>query len=134
MAGGRLCTSITMTKNALKFTEQDSSLTVGGRTFLIKDNIKILGGRWNSTTKTWSIPTSNPESTKKLLLDAYAELDPVMTVPKALALKSDKWKWICCEHCVVHDWQRQHTSCFVHADSSQFGTDFRVRGILYYGD
>jgi hypothetical protein len=127
-----------MTNNALSFTEQGSSLTVAGKTFLIKDNIKSLGGRWNPATKTWTISTSNMQSTKKVLLDAYTEkaAETVMTVSKALALGSNQWNWICCEHCVVHDWQRQHTSCSTHShlQPSGYGSDFRVRGILYYGD
>jgi hypothetical protein len=136
-----------MTKNALRFTEQDSSLTVAGKTFLIKDNIKSLGGLWNPATKTWTISTTDMVSTKKLLTDAFsaqkAALDsakpPVMTVHQALLLKNGGdhlWDWICCEHCVVHDWQRQHTSCSTHShiQPSGYGSNFRVRGILYYGD
>lgn len=135
-----------MTKNALRFIEQDSSLTVAGKTFLIKDNIKSLGGRWNPATKTWTISTTDMDSAKRLLMDAYAAqkatldaANPVMTVSKALALKAGGdhlWNWICCDHCVVHDWQRQHTSCSTHShlQPSGYGSDFRVRGILYYGD
>jgi predicted nucleic-acid-binding Zn-ribbon protein len=134
-----------MTKSALTFTEQGTSLTVAGKTFLIKDNIKSLGGRWNPATKTWTISTADMPAdmlaTKKLLLDAYAAAEAekaatVMTVSKALALGSNQWNWICCEHCVVHDWYRQHTTCSTHANihPSGYGTDFRVRGILYYGD
>lgn len=140
-----------MTKNALSFTAQDSSLMVGGKTFLVKDTIKNIGGRWNPATKKWSISTADMLVTKKLLLDAYAvaeaqakaqaktQAEPVMTVSKALTLKAEgqqQWNWICCEHCVVHDWHRQHTTCSTHANihPSGYGTDFRVRGILYYGD
>lgn len=38
--------------------------------------------------------------------------------------------WICCAECEVIDWQRQHSSCQVHAVD---GNTFRVRGNIYTG-
>ena len=62
---------------------------------------------------------------KALVLSALAE--------KAKGNMS--YHWICCEHCIVIDWGRQHTSCKPCGsfDGQSLNT-FRVRGRLYTGD
>ena len=59
-------------------------------------------------------------------------------VMTALALKEKgdySYHWICCEHCVVIDWQRKHTSCKPCGvwDGQSLNT-FRVRGAIFTGD
>jgi hypothetical protein len=49
--------------------------------------------------------------------------------------KTGAYHWICCEHCEVIDWGRQHTSCTPCGvfDGQSLNT-FRVRGSIYTGD
>jgi len=51
----------------------------------------------------------------------------------ALKMKAETgaYHWICCESCEVIDWNRQFTSCDVHAED---GNTFRVRGMIRTGD
>ena len=58
-------------------------------------------------------------------------------VMAALAQKAETgaYHWICCEHCEVIDWARQHTSCKPCGSfDGQSWNTFRVRGRLYTGD
>ena len=58
-------------------------------------------------------------------------------VMAALAQKAatGAYHWICCEHCEVIDWARQHTSCKPCGSfDGQSWNTFRVRGRLYTGD
>lgn len=58
-------------------------------------------------------------------------------VMEALALKAKTgaYHWICCEHCIVIDWVRKHTSCKPCGvwDGQSLNT-FRVRGSIFTGD
>ena len=45
------------------------------------------------------------------------------------------YHWICCEHCIVIDWARQHTSCKPCGSfDGQSWNTFRVRGSIFTGD
>ena len=59
---------------------------------------------------------------------AYTAAEEKARVAAAVAAGST---WICCAECEVIDWQRQTSSCQVHAVD---GTTFRVRGNIYTGD
>jgi len=140
-------TPLIMTKPSIKMAQTESSLKVSGKTFPIKDTIKTLGGRWEPSTKTWviSVSSATVDTIKETLLSAAAAAaeaaldDAVMTVPKALIKKAageKQWNWICCDKCRVVSWVHKHTTCSVHAshDKTGYGSDFSVRGFLYYGD
>jgi len=40
----------------LTFKTTDDHLLVGGKTFYVKDVIKVIGGKWQSSTSSWAIP------------------------------------------------------------------------------
>lgn len=42
----------------LAFTTTHESLLIGGKTFPIKENIKALGGVWDSSRSSWTLPAS----------------------------------------------------------------------------
>ena len=58
---------------------------------------------------------------------AYTAAEERTRVAAAVAAGSP---WICCAECEVIDWQRQTSSCQVHAVD---GNTFRVRGNIYTG-
>ena len=41
--------------------------TLLGNTYSIKDQIKAKGGRWDSTSKTWSVPDEHYDELSKML-------------------------------------------------------------------
>lgn len=40
----------------LVFTKNASNLVISGKTFYAKEAIKAVGGRWDSSTSSWSLP------------------------------------------------------------------------------
>lgn len=50
-------------------------VAITGNTYPVKDQLKALGARWNSTTKAWMIPEDRAEEARTLV-DGVA-LDPV---------------------------------------------------------
>lgn len=139
----------------LVFTEVAEGIAISGYdTFVMKDIIKVAGGKWNATAKTWTIPSGGYDSVRqaavelgakrteekkaKKLFDASPEGQAILQqkakdlVVEAFA--SGKYHWICCEQCNVIDWGRGHTSCKVHAEfDGQSWNCFRVKGRLYTG-
>jgi len=43
---------------------------ITGNTYPVKDQIKALGGRWNSVRKGWEVPTANAEEAQALVESA----------------------------------------------------------------
>jgi len=143
----------------LTVTEVPTGFSVAGTdTFALKEQIKAAGGKWQSGTKTWLLPSAGLEPLQKavktlsderttekkaqrLLAKEQREFDKspegqVLKAQKAKeqvqqALKTGAYHWICCDQCKVLDWTSAHTSCQVHAVD---GNSFRVRGAVYTGD
>ena len=135
-------------------------VVAGYDTYSLKEHIKAAGGKWQAETKTWAIPaTASIEAFYATLksisddrraqrkIDAAAEKERIrlantpeaqkQRVLEALAIKAKtgQYYWICCEHCVVIDWVRAHTSCDACAvDCGLYKNTFRVRGNIYTGD
>jgi hypothetical protein len=136
----------------LLFTTTDKNLIVSGKTFPIKEQLKELGGIWQSPH--WLIPLNADtpltraklvESCRRALLaekeEAKARLayfstpKAVQDALKAKAAGNHAYHWICCEQCVVLDWSRKHTSCQACSqDNGKWKETFFVRGILRTGD
>jgi len=139
----------------LSFHAIDKSLIISGKTFAIKDAIKLSGGRWDSQKQSWSLPIEkdspdlrsslldqlsvaiNKEKALRACERAYNRSPEGIAAAKAneraiiKRLASQGSHWICCENCTVIDWARKHTTC---DNCAQDGNSFRVRGILYTGD
>jgi len=140
----------------LLFTTTATQLIVTGKTFPIKELLKGLGGIWNSPR--WILPLNADgplvranlvENCRRAILEekaaekeaekarlAYlASPEAVKDVLKAKAAGNHAYHWICCEHCVVLDWSRQHTSCQACGyDNGMWKETFFVRGRLRTGD
>jgi hypothetical protein len=140
----------------LLFTTTTKNLVVTGKTFPIKEQLKALGGIWNSPR--WILPLNadSPltranlvESCRRALIEekeskvaaekariAYlASPEAVKDALKAKAAGDYSYHWICCEDCVVIDWARQHTSCqSCGYDNGMWKETFFVRGSLRTGD
>jgi len=140
----------------LLFTVNPTQLIVTGKTFPIKEELKALGGIWQ--TPRWVLPLNadSPLMRAKLVescrLAIKAEKETAKAAEKALlaykyspefvkdALKAKaagdySYNWICCANCVVLDWARQHTRCT--GCGADYGThieSFFVRGRLRTGD
>ena len=140
----------------LLFTTNDKNLIVTGKTFPIKEQLKALGGVWQSPR--WLLPLNADSPLVRAGLvencrrGIVAEKEAMKAAEKALlaykyspaavkdALKAKaagdySYDWICCESCVVLDWGRQHTSC--KSCGADYGThieSFFVRGRLRTGD
>jgi hypothetical protein len=129
----------------LQFTINGDSVSVSGKTFHVRNELRTLGGRWDPRHSVWTIPLSVYSGTLK------ADLISTVTegMAKEKALKEDttkknrvlealaekavtgKYHWICCENCTVVDWSRGITSCRAHGSD---GYSVRVYGRLYTGD
>lgn len=140
----------------LLFTVTAKNLIVTGKTFPIKEQLKALGGIWQSSR--WVLPLNadapltraNLVEQCRLAIKAEKETAAAaekarlayLFSPKAVkdALKAKEagnhsLHWICCENCVVLDWSRQHTSCQTCGqDNGMWKDSFFVRGRLYTGD
>jgi hypothetical protein len=140
----------------LLFTTTAKNLMVTGKTFPIKEKLKELGGIWKSPA--WHLPLNadSPltrailvESCRRAIIDekkavAAAQKSRLAYLfsPEAVkdALKAKKagdhsLHWICCDHCVVLDWESQHTSCEACGhDNGMWKETFFVRGRLRTGD
>jgi len=140
----------------LFFTVTDKNLIVTGKTFPIKEQLKALGGIWQSPR--WLLPLNadsplvraglveqcrlalkaEKEATKvaeKARLAYLASPEAVKDALKKKAAGDYSLHWICCEQCVVLDWSRQHTSCQACGyDNGMWKETFFVRGRLRTGD
>ena len=145
----------------LTFTIDGDRLLIGGSSFRIKENIKMLGGSWKGGY--WTLPAHlDCYSLRKDLQDAFKairqkakeERDALAAwanSPEGLAaaaaeqrehirlcikekVKTGAYHWICCADCIVLDWRRQHTTCTRCAEwDGQSWNTIRVRGGLYTG-
>jgi len=139
----------------LFFTTTDKNLVITGKTFPIKEQLKALGGIWQSPQ--WLLPLNadtplmradlvekcrlaikaEKEATKaaeKARLDYLASPEAVKDALKAKAA-TGAYHWICCDQCKVLDWGRQYTRC--EPCGADYGTHkecFFVRGMLRTGD
>ena len=145
---------------SLNATKKDDAWVISGNdTFALKETIKSMGGKWDPTTKAWSVIaddlTTLSEAAKTLGESRAAEkkaakeyaLSPEginarieaekARIAACLAEKArtGAYHWICCDKCTVIDWIRQHTSCDACAvDCGLYKNTFRVRGRIYTGD
>jgi len=144
---------------ALNFASDSTSLVITGKTFYVKEQIKILGGRWNEGR--WVLPLNSDsplmrsnlleqcrlgillekakkaeEQEKRVKYAAY--LHSPEFVKDALAAKaagSHEYFWICCEKCRVLDAAKQTVWC--NGCGADYGTHIEgyfVRGRLCTGD
>ena len=140
----------------LLFTVTAKNLVVTGKTFPIKEQLKALGGIWNSPC--WLLPLNadaplvRARLVENCRLAIKAEKEAAVVAEKArlayiyspeavkAALKAKEagdysLHWICCDQCKVLDWERQYTSC--KPCGQDYGThteSFFVRGRLRTGD
>jgi hypothetical protein len=144
---------------ALHFQPTDKSLIVSGKTFVVKDIIKVHGGIWDAQKQNWLIPIEKdgPEFRANLLdalsvamkakKEAKAAERPYIRPPETVGiaqaneratikrLVSQGSVWLCCENCTVISWQRQLVTCDSCArDEGPYKNTFRVRGMTYTGD
>lgn len=140
----------------LLFTITAKNLIVAGKTFPIKEQLKALGGIWQSPH--WLLPLNADapltranlvESCRRALiaekeaavaaekarLAYFASPEAVKDALAAKAAGDYSYHWICCDQCVVLDWSRQHTSCQACGhDNGTWKDTFFVRGRLRTGD
>jgi hypothetical protein len=140
----------------LLFTVTAKNLIVTGKTFPIKEQLKALGGIWQSSRWVLPLNADAPLTRANLVeqcrLAIKAEKETAAAAEKARlaykyspefvkdALKAKaggdySYNWICCENCVVLDWDRQHTRCT--SCGADYGThieSFFVKGRLRTGD
>jgi len=128
----------------LNFTINGESVSVSGKTFHVRKELRTLGGTWDPKRSVWTIPLSTYSDTLKAELTsivtegmdkekALKEATTKKQVLAALAEKavSGKYYWICCENCTVVNWSRGITKCRTH-DTDRYSV--RVYGRLYTGD
>ena len=48
----------------------DATVVISGKSFLVKDQLKALGGRWDPKAKTWRVPAAKAEQAKRLVAAA----------------------------------------------------------------
>jgi hypothetical protein len=147
----------------LVFSKTDKNIVISGKTFYAKEAIKAVGGKWDTVTNSWTISSDvTPEvlkgiedaakSAKKKEKDEKVAERAFAVSPEGRAMakeeerkkilacleekkKTGAYNWICCENCVVINWERQHTSCMACAQwSGQSWNSFRVRGSIFTGD
>jgi hypothetical protein len=140
----------------LLFATTATQLVVTGKTFPIKEQLKELGGIWQSPA--WLLPlNADAPLTRAILVEncrrallaekeaekvaekarlAYlASPEAVKDALKAKAAGDPSYHWICCDQCKIIDWFRQHTSCQACGqDNGKWKETFFVRGILRTGD
>ena len=145
------------TTMSLSFSTTYTELIVRGNTFLIKEDLKKAGARWNIEIGAWCFPIScDSISFRNLLKEKVVEAkEHEKALKKAIRLMAftpegiaaaailkkkavaDAYNsgltkhWMCCANCKVIDWERQHTSCMEHAVD---GNSFRVRGMIRTGN
>ena len=149
----------TVPPKMLSFKKIQTYLIVSGKTFYAKEAIKTLGGKWDPVMSHWLLPAHlDSEMLRKDLQEKATSIekenkakekakrkadrsgDPLAERQKILACLEEKKKtgayhWICCENCVVLNWERQHTKCDACAvDYGLYKNSFRVRGMVYTGD
>jgi len=118
----------------LSFIDSSGDLLVTGRTFDIKEQIKIFGGKWSPARRGWIFSSSEKctDEMRAELEAAAAASRPIpavpMTVERAIALKVETgaYYWVCCDQCRVVNWESRTSSCKVHA--------FRAGGKRFTGD
>jgi len=143
----------------LLFTLTPKNLVITGKTFPIKEQLKALGGIWQSPA--WLLPlNADAPLTRAILVESCrralliekeaAKAEKAAQVARLAYLHSPKFvkdvlaareagdhtfHWICCDQCVVIDWARQHTSCqSCGHDNGMWKETFFVRGCLRTGD
>jgi hypothetical protein len=99
----------------IHFTEVGGKTLITGKTFLVKEQIKIYGGIWNPQQKAWLCPKLLSEEERNMILE-----DLVVSQVES------KNSWICCPQSVTVDSKLQHTRCVSHG--------YRVRGLVFTGD
>ena len=136
----------------LYFNTNDTQLIVTGKTYPIKDHLKKHGARWDAGR--WVLPLNadsplfranlvencrvallNEKEAEKARLAYKYSPEFIKDALKAKAAGDFSYNWICCESCVVLDWDRQHTRCT--GCGQDYGThieSFFVRGRLRTGD
>jgi hypothetical protein len=136
-----------------KFTIVDNTLQVSGKTFDVKDELRMRGGKWNPKLNVWELDVVHDNNElrdtliaivekKKTALKAEQEYakspeGKKRAVMNALEIKkrTGQFFWVCCEECNVLDWGRGFTSCQVHSqDYGLHKETFRIMGKLYTGD
>jgi hypothetical protein len=110
---------------ALLFSKNASSLTISGKTFYIKEQLKALEGLWNAKAKKWVLPVAHDSDLFRASL--------TLSVKNAIKKEAEQnvvklyTSFVCCEQCKVVNWKRKTTTCIVHPG-------FRVNGCIYTGD
>jgi hypothetical protein len=125
----------------LTFSQTDKHLLVGGKTFYVKDIIRMVGGKWQPSSSSWAVPfyLDNEGFRETLQKDAETAYKAIKkkereerraqrdyeNSPEGMAAASSAerekvrrcfeqktvYYWICCADCNVIDWHKQHTSC-----------------------
>jgi hypothetical protein len=114
----------------LTFTDELDFYKISGKTFIWKEQIKSLGGKWNPEQKVWRIPRSTDISELKAAV-LKKEVDICTELLLAAEKKTVKPHWLCCDNALIVDRVRQHTVCNACAVD---GNNFRVRGAIFTGD
>jgi hypothetical protein len=130
---------------SLSFTTTDTRLIVDGKTFQIKETLKLHGAVWDAQKTAWSLPITVDSPDLRAMLESTA--NQRMAAEKATeAARRAYWRspagqaetaaanlesalsngWACCKAAQVVDFGRRHSSCLTHG--------FHKRGILYTGD
>lgn len=76
------------------------TVLITGNTFPVKDALKALGGRWDSTNKGWLVPASNADKARSL----------VATAPKAVVSQGGR------------SYGRRSKECISGGNCSSFGS------------
>lgn len=148
----------------INFSKNSTNLMISGKTFYAKEFIKALGGTWDPSTSSWLLPVHiDSEKLRKDVQDKAFTCEKIekdkLKAERAYAMspegiaetkeqekanflwaleekkKNGSFHWICCEKCVVINWQKQHTTCTACAqDCGLYKNSFRVRGMVYTGD
>lgn len=116
----------------LTFTEELDFYKITGKTFIWKEQIKALGGKWNPEQKLWRIPRATDISElKAAVLKKEIDICTELLLAYEKKQKPAKPHWLCCERAFIVDPERQFSVCRAHAVD---GNDFRVRGAIFTGD
>ena len=130
---------------SLLFKTHQESLIVSGKTFHIKETLKLHGAKWNHSLGAWAIPIilDSPDlraeleaiATERIVEDkAQLRAKRLFTkTPDGIAARTAQQLqyahgrgWSCCESAYVMDSDRGHVGCLEHG--------FFVKGILRTGD
>jgi len=129
----------------LSFKIHQNSLIVSGKTFQIKESLKLHGAKWNPDLGAWAIPVTldSPHLREDLELiateriaaekaDLRAQREYAMSPEGIAATAASDLQyahargWTCCEKAYAIDISRGHVGCLEHG--------FFVKGILRTGD